>query len=181
MGFLDSIFTFVGKYAETAGNVAQGVNAIQSYMAERQAANETKKANAAMMKAAETEAALTKADAAQKADAYRRDAMRARSTQISAFLKSGVTLDGSPMLVANETQEQGNRNAENIITNADYSAKAMMLRAEGNKRSVKKADIWGTAFDVIGSARKAYTSYSNANPTPSTTKLKNGDTITWNK
>ncbi len=172
MGFLDSIFSFVGKYADTAGNIAQGVSAIQSYMAERDAERETKKANAAMMKAAETEAALTKADAAQKADALRRDAMRARSSQIANYLKSGVTLDGSPMLVANETEDLGKKNADNTNINADYSAKAMMLRAQGNQRSVKKADIWGTAFDVLGSAYKAKTSYDNVNPSKK-------DTITW--
>ncbi len=162
MGFLDNIFSFVGKYADTIGNVAQGVTAIQSYMAEREAAKETKKANAAMMKAAENEAALAKADAAQKADALRRDAMRARSTQIAAYLKSGVTLDGSPMLIADETQSQGNKNADNTITNANYSANSIMLRAEANKRTVKKADIWGTAFDVLGSAGKAVNAYDKA-------------------
>lgn len=162
MGFLDSIFSFLGKYADTAGNVAQGVTAIQSYMAERDAERQTKKANAAMMKAAQTEAALAKADAAQKADAYRRDAMRARATQIATYLKSGVTLDGSPMLIANETTDQGNRNAQNTITNANYSAKAMIQRAQGSQQSIKKADIWGTAFSVLGSAGKAKQAYDKA-------------------
>lgn len=162
MAFLDSIFSFVGKYADTIGNVTQGVTAVQSYLAQRQAEKETKKANAAMMQAAATEAALAKQDAAQKADSLRRDAMRARSAQISAYLKSGVTLDGSPMLVTNETQDLGNRNAENTITNADYSARATMLRAEASKQSVKKADIWGTAFDVLGSASKASAAYTKA-------------------
>lgn len=159
----------MGRYADTAANISKGVTAIQSYMADRRAANETKKANAAMMKAAETEAALTRADAAQKAEALRRDAMRARSTQIANYLKSGVTLDGSPMLVAQETTDQGNKNAANTITNADYSSRAMMLRAQGSQQSVKRADIWGTAFNVLGSAGKAKTAYDIAknpkNPT----------------
>lgn len=159
---LTSIFSTIGKYADTIGNVTQGITAIQSYLADREAAKQTKKANDAMMKAAQTEAALAKQDAAQKADAARKDAMKFRAQQISAYLKSGVTLDGSPMLVTNETQDQGNQNAKNIITNADYSAKAMLLRAEASKQQVKKADIWGTAFNVLGSASKAMDAYNKA-------------------
>lgn len=162
MAFLDSIFQWVGKYSDTAGNAYQGISAIKSYMAEKDAEKETKKGNAAMMKAAEQEAALIKADASQKADSLRRDAMRARSTQIANYLKSGVTLDGSPMLVAQETQDQGNLNADNTITNAKYSANATMLRAQANQKTVKKSDIWGTAFDVLGSAYKAKTAYNKA-------------------
>lgn len=159
---LGSIFSSIGKYADTIGNVTQGITAIQSYLADREAAKQTKKANAAMMKAAETEAALAKQDAAQRADAARKDAMRFRSQQIASYLKSGVTLDGSPMLVADETRYQGNQNAENITANADYSSRAMMLRAEGSRQYVRKADILGTTFGVLGSASKAVDSYNKA-------------------
>lgn len=159
---LNSIFSFVGKYADTVGAVTQGVSAIQSYLSQRDAEKETKRANAAMMKAAETEAALAKMDAAQKADAARRDAARVRSQQIAAYLKSGVTLDGSPMLVTDETDYMGKRNADNLVTNAGYSAKSILLRAEASKQSVKKSDIWGTAFDVLGSGFKAADAYGKA-------------------
>lgn len=162
MAFLDSIFSFVGKYADTIGNAGQGVTAIQSYMASREAEKQTKKANAAMMQAAATEASLAKQDAAQRADAARRDAMQSRARQISAYLKSGVTLDGSPMLITDETQYRGDKNSDNIITNADYSSKAMMLRAEANKQQVKKTDFFGTAFNVLGSIGKTKNAYDKA-------------------
>lgn len=159
---LTSIFSSIGKYADTIGNITQGITAVQSYFADRQAAKQTKKANAAMMRAAQTEAELTRQDAAQRAVAARRDAMKFRAQQISSFLKSGVTLDGSPMLVTEETANQGQQNASNIITNADYSAKSMLLRAEASKQQVKKADIWGTAFNVLGSVSKAKAAYDKA-------------------
>ncbi len=159
---LTSIFSTIGKYADTIGNVIQGVTAIQSYLADREAAKQTKKANAAMMQAAQTEAALAKHDAIQKADAARKDAMKFRAQQIASYLKSGVTLDGSPMLVTDETRNQGNLNASNIITNADFSSRAMLQRAEGSKQQVKKADIWGTAFKALGSFGSAKTSYDKA-------------------
>lgn len=159
---LNRIFGFIGKYADTIGNVTQGVTAIQSYLADREAEKQAKKANAAMMQAAQTEAALAKEDAAQRADAARKDAMRFRSQQIAAYLKSGVTLDGSPMLVADDTQNQGMRNAQNILTNADYSSRALILRAEANKQQVKKSDIWGTGFKALGSFASAKSAYDKA-------------------
>jgi len=159
---LSSIFSFFGKYADTIGNVVQGVSAVQSYMAQRDAEKETKKANAAMMKAAEADAALAKQDAALRADAARRDAARARSQQIAAYLKSGVTLDGSPMLVTDETSFTGKKNAENIMENAGYQSRSILLRAEANKQTVKKADIWGTGFNVLGSAAAAAGAYDKA-------------------
>lgn len=162
MAFLDSIFSFVGKYADTIGNATQGVSAIQSYMADREAQKQAKKANTAMMQAAATEAALAKQDAAQRADAARRDAMQARARQITAYLKSGVTLDGSPMLITDETQYRGSQNADNITSNADYSSKAMMLRAQANKQQVKKTDFFGTAFNVLGAVGKTKAAYDKA-------------------
>ncbi len=162
MSFLGNIFASFGKYSSTISNVGSAVTAIQSYLEDRKAAKETEKANQSIMQAAQAEADLAKLDAAQRADAARRDATRVRAQQITAYLKSGITLDGSPMLVANETQDQGNLNAKNILTNADYSARATMLRAEANKRAVKKADIWGTAFDFLGSASAAANAWQNA-------------------
>jgi hypothetical protein len=159
---LDNIFGFLGKYANTIGNVVQGVTAVQSYLDQRDAEKETKKANAALMKSAEADAALAKQDAALRADAARRDATRARAQQISAYLKSGVTLDGSPMLVTDETGYMGKRNADNILENAGYQSRSIMLRAEASKRSVKKADIWGTGFNVLGSAAGAADAYNKA-------------------
>lgn len=159
---LSSIFSFFGKYADTIGAVTQGVSAVQSYLSQRAAEKETKKANAAMMQAAQNDAEMAKRDAAEKAASARRDAFRARSQQVAAYLKSGVTLDGSPMLVTDETGYLGNRNADNIMENAGYQSRSILLRAEANKQSVKKADIWGTAFDVLGSAYKAKGAYDKA-------------------
>lgn len=177
---LGDIFSFLGRNADLIGTATQGISAIQSYMAQKKEEKATKQANAAMMQAAETEAKLAREDAAQKAEAVRRDAARFRATQIASYLKSGVTLDGTPMLVANETTTLGNKNADNIITNADYSAKSILLRAQANKQTVKKADIWGTAFKTLGSLSSFASAYDKAYPSsPKTTKTNQGGTITW--
>lgn len=161
-GSLTKLFSTFGKYADTFGKIAEGVSTIKSYMEDRAAEKATKRANENMMRAAQEEAALAKEDAAQRSEAARRDANMFRQTQIANYLKSGVTLDGSPMLVADETKNMGDKNAKNIETNAQYSIRSMMLKAEANKQQVKKADIWGTGFSALGSFSKAYDAYGKA-------------------
>jgi len=163
---ISKILGVFSKYADTIGNVVQGVSAVRSYMNDRAAERSTRRANQAAMEAANAEAALTRQDAAQRADAARREAQRFRARQISTFLKSGITLDGSPMLVSDETSFMGDRDAANILTNADYSARSMVLRGQANQQAVKKADLFGTAFSVLGSAAKAKQAYDKANKPP---------------
>jgi hypothetical protein len=135
--------------------VATGASAVSGFVSQQQAAKQQKKANAAGMAAAEQEAKLTRADAAERARAEQLDARRVRSQQLSLYLKSGVTLDGSPMLVGKETIDRGAQNAKNIMTNADYQANSILLRGKASQQPIKKADFFGTAADVFGAGSKA--------------------------
>ena len=143
----------------------QGVSAIRGYQAEKQAAKAQKQANAAAMAAAEEEAALTQADAAQRADQERKDAAKVRSQQIALYLKSGVTLDGTPLLAIDETTSRGDQNAKNILTNSDYSARSILLRGKASQQPVKKADFFGAAADVLGAGNKAKSAISPSSET----------------
>lgn len=139
--------------------VFQGVQAIRGYQQEKQAAKATKRANAAMMAAAQEEARLNSEDAAKKALEEKRSAARVRSQQIALYLKSGVTLDGSPMLVMDETTTKGNENAKNIMDTAASQNRSMLLRAEAGQQPVQRADFFGTAAEVLGAGNKAKTAY----------------------
>ncbi len=134
----------------------QGVSAVRGYMQERKAEKATKNANRAAMAAAEEEARLTRADAGERARAEKLDAARVRAQQIAAYMKSGVTLDGSPLLVSNETTETGNTNASNVMANADSQSKSLILRGKAGQQPIQRADFFGTAADALGSAGKAY-------------------------
>ena len=79
MGFETQALNFATKYSDVIGNSVKGASSIAGYVAQNAAARQTEKANRNMLLAAEQEAALAQADAAQKADAYRRDAARTRS------------------------------------------------------------------------------------------------------
>jgi hypothetical protein len=159
---LQNIGGFKMGFIPVAAAVFQGVQAVRGYQAEKQAAKATKAANAAAMSAATEEARLLREDAGINAQKERELAARARSSQIALFLKSGVTLDGSPLLVTNETKNKGDENASNIMANAESQSKSMMLRAQANQQPVKRADLFGTAASVLGSAQTASTAYKKA-------------------
>lgn len=137
-------------------------SAIRGAQAQNAAAKQQERANAAAMSAAQEEARLTKEDAAFRAEQARKDAAKVRSQQLSLYLKSGVTLDGSPMLVMDETTREGEKNASNILTNADSQSRSILLRGQAGQQPVQRADFFGTAASVLGSAGTAYSAGQDA-------------------
>jgi hypothetical protein len=135
----------------------QGVGAISQYSQEKKAAKETRRANEAAMQAAEEESRLLKEDAKIAATKERALALATRSQQSAMFLKSGVTFDGSPMLVMQDTTDRGDENARNTISNAESRSRSMMLRARATQQPVKRADLFGTLAKVGQSANAGYT------------------------
>lgn len=130
-------------------------SAIKGYQAEKKAEKETKRANAAITARAQEEANLAIADAAVRAQKEKAAAAQVRSQQIALYLKSGVTLDGSPMLVGDVTTEQGDENARNIMSNAESQARSYILQGQANQLPVKKADFFGTAATVLSAGQSA--------------------------
>lgn len=149
-------------WVSVVSSIISGVQAISSFSSQQKAAKETKRANAAMMAAAEEEARINSEDAKIKAKNELAQAAATRSQQLALYLKSGVTLDGSPMLVLDDTKARGQENADNVIKNADSQNRSMLLRAQANQQPVERADLFGTASAVLGSASKAAKAGSNA-------------------
>jgi hypothetical protein len=134
----------------------QAVSAVKGHIAEKKAAKAQQRANAATLQAAQEEAELAKKDAEFAAIQERKEARRLRGQQIAAYLKSGVTLDGSPLLTTSETEEQGKRNAQNTIDNAESRARSILLRGQANQKPVQKPDIFGTAASIFGAGQTAF-------------------------
>ncbi len=141
---------------EVALFAVTAASAVSGYMNQQKAAKATKRANAAAMAAAEEEARLTRKDAAFAADQERKEAARIRGQQIAAYLKSGVTLDGSPLLTAQETTDQGEQNAQNTLENAESRARSLILRGQAGQQPVTGGDIFGTAATVLGAGKTAF-------------------------
>lgn len=126
-------------------------------MAQNKAAKQQAAANAAATQQAELQAKMAREDAAQKALAERRDAAKTRAAQVAAYLKSGVTLEGSPMLITTQTTVQGEKNAANTIANAEQTAQSLLLQGKAGQQTVTRGNIFGTAATVLGSANDAKT------------------------
>lgn len=141
---------------EVALFAVTAASAVSGYMQQQKAAKAQKRANAAAMAAATEEAGLAKKDAAFAADQERKEAARVRGQQIAAYLKSGVTLDGSPLLTAQETTDKGEQNAQNTIDNAESRAKSIMLRGQAAQQPVTSPDLFGTAATVLTAGKSAF-------------------------
>jgi len=106
-------------------------------------------------KQSKKQAALMEEDAANRAAEETRQAKEHRKRQKVAFLKSGVALSGSPLLIMQETLERGLGNSDAIKETG--GAKASLLRAQGQSALV-------TGFGNAGtSALKGFSAAASAN------------------
>ena len=134
----------------------QAASSVKGFLDQQQQAKATKRANAAAMASATEEARLTREDAAFAADQDRKEAARVRGQQIAAYLKSNVTLDGSPLLTATETKNQGEQNAQHTIDNAESKARSLMLKGQASQQVVNSPDIFGTGATILGAGKTAF-------------------------
>lgn len=115
--------------------------------------SEQKKADKAAKNRAFAEARLMEEDAERAALEEKRQAEHTRRVQKMAFLKSGVELSDSPLLVMEETRRRGAENAANVMSSA--KAKANLVRQEG---SVKRASLFGSIAETAGGMYGTYLS-----------------------
>lgn len=137
-----------GGFSNTLGYLSMGLQAasgVAQYLQQR-------KADAAAQAAAEMQAQLTLKDAATAALNEKQQADAFAKMQRMLFLKSGVTLDGSPLLAMEETRTKGATNAKNIIDQA--KAKAKIYRAQG---AVSRASLVNTALDTGAGMLQSWT------------------------
>jgi len=100
LGTIATIATIAGAGMQVAGGMrSQQEAGVQSALARQQAAE----------RAAETERLTTR-----EVELERRDIKDVRERQKLMFLKSGVTLEGSPLLKLEETRQRGQENIEEI-------------------------------------------------------------------
>lgn len=120
--------------------------------------SQQKKADRQASEAAAAQSALIVNDAQSQADQEIKAADQTRRVQLMQYLKSGVTLEGSPLLVMNDTTAKGAQNAKNVMDSA--KAKAGLVTAQGN---IKRANLVGTALDTASGVAGSYTNYEILN------------------
>jgi hypothetical protein len=117
-----------------------------------------KKADKAAKNAAYAEAAMMEEDAKRAALQERMESDRVRKMQKVAYLTSGVDLEGSPLLVMEETRNKGEENAKNVTESA--AARASLTRQQG---SVGRASLVGSLANTASGLTSTYTNYATIN------------------
>lgn len=137
----------IGTMAAAGGQVYSGM--------------EAKKAASKQASLQEYQGQLAREEAEREASKTEKDAKSFRSKQMVAYLKSGVTLEGSPLLVLEDTIKQGQEEADAIrkrgyATQTLYNEEAQITRQEG-----KAAYISGILGATGTTAKGMYTYNQN--------------------
>ncbi len=103
--------------------------------------------------------ALDAADADRAAKEELDQSDRIRKIQKMAYLKSGVVLDGSPLLVMEETRAKGEENAKNIRDNQRSRANLNTMSTAANK-PVSRASLTRTIAETGAGLANTYNDYS---------------------
>ena len=121
----------MGEYAAAAAVVAAAVISagagVYSADAQRRAGNQQADYNAAV---AEQDAKAAKAKAEYDEKAHRENVRKILATQRALYGKSGVSMEGSPLLVMEDTQKQGELDALAIRYGGDVAS--ARSRSEAN-------------------------------------------------
>lgn len=101
-------------------------------------ANQAAKREAGLL---EEQGALAQAEADEEARAHANDVRKFSRTQALSFLKNGVSLAGSPLLVLDETLTEGQKEATSIAKSGAaqrslYNARAYNARSEGRAKLI---------------------------------------------
>lgn len=128
------------------------------YREQKKADKANQAAYAESLNIANEQAKLDREDAARAATEARLEAEQHQKKQRALFLKSGVSLEGSPLLVMEETRAKGEENAKNIVENAAARSRLNVQSVAANK-PVSRASLTNTALDVGGELAGTYTNY----------------------
>lgn len=158
MGVAASTASTIGTIG-TGLSILSGVSSIFGGFQQRQESNNQADL---IMQSSAMQAAETKRLAAKEALVEQENADEARRRQQIAYLASGVTLQGSPLLVMEETRKKGLENVDEILKAGSASASTSMtegrIRAQGVKAQGRQAFMSGITQGVqtAGSAISAY-------------------------
>ena len=121
-------------------------------------ANMSAKREAGLM---EDQARVAQAEAQSEAERRANEVRKFSKKQALAFMKSGVSLDGSPLLTIDETVTEGQKEVDAISKAGDAKANLSNQRAAITKNEGRAAFVSGI-LGAGGSAGSSYMSVKNA-------------------
>lgn len=103
-------------------------------------------------KAAKEQARIAQEDARAAADARGKQITKLKAEQQAQFAASGVTLDGTPLMVLDETQREGDAEVNDILRQGRNNAK--VIRTQG--RNALTSGILSAATTTAGNTFAGY-------------------------
>lgn len=137
----------------------QVASGLMQYQQQKKADKAEKRAYQESLRIAAEQAELDRKDAERAAQAELEEAQKSEKLQRMLYLKSGVSLEGSPLLVMEETRSKGAENAKNIREGQAARANLAMRSVAANK-PVSRASLVNTAMDVGKGLAGSYNDYS---------------------
>lgn len=142
----------------TTAFIATTVISVGSQIMGGMAANKASKREASLL---DEQAALAQAEAQAEATRKANENRKFLKRQKLAFLKNGVTLEGSPLFVLEETLEKGQEEVNAISRQGDARARLFSARAEQTRNEGRSQLVGGfmgaasSAFNAFGTGSKA--------------------------
>jgi hypothetical protein len=147
---------------ETAFLISAGLSVASGFMQYQQqksADKAEKRAYEESIRIAKEQAALDKQDAERAAQSELEASDKARKQQMMMYLKSGVDLTGSPLLVMEETRNKGAENAKNVMDSQAARSNLAIQSASSNK-PVARASLTSTIAQTGSSLAGSYNDYT---------------------
>lgn len=132
---------------------------IMEYSQQRKADKAEKRAYNESLRIAREQAEIDKADAERAARAELDEADRTRKLQKMMYLRSGVDLEGSPLLTMEETRNKGQENAQNV-RDSQAARSNLAIQSVAANKPVSRASLTNTALSVGQGIAGGYNDYS---------------------
>lgn len=149
--------------AATAATVAVAGTVLSAYSQyeQGQSQKEWSEYNAAI---AERDAAASRQTAEYEATEKRKETQRLLGRQRALYGKAGVTLEGSPLLMMEETASEGEIDAlmierEGKLRSQHYRSEAALSKQKG--RAAARAGYWGAGTTLLTGAGSAMSAYGS--------------------
>lgn len=132
------------------------VSGFMEYREQRAADKEERRAYERSVAVARQQAQLNADDAERAALEEERAAEKHRMLQKVMFMKSGVDLTGSPLLVMEATRNKGRENAKNVVDRANAQNNLAIQSAVANVPT-PRANLFGTIAKTAAGVAGSYT------------------------
>lgn len=136
------------------------VSAVSSIVGGFQSKKEGDNQAAIALSQAAAQGAEAERTAAREAKLTQEDALKTERKQKLAYMASGVTLEGSPLLVMEETRQKGLENVDEILKAGKASSEAALAEGRVRANSAKSAGRQSFVSGLTGAAGTGLNAYS---------------------